>query len=185
VVVVVAAAPPPAVVVVVAAAAAVVSELPSSPPQAAATSASAMTIGMNRRRLTDWQSDARLPVDHVRYLKIGLQIEPRELLHQRIARRLDQMLENGFIEELRGLRERPELAEQSPSMRSVGYRQFWQYLENRCTFDEASDKALFATRQLAKRQFTWLRSEKAIFTINPLEPSAIDAISAYLKQQLG
>ncbi len=137
------------------------------------------------KSLTDWQSDARLPVDDVRYLKIGLQIEPRELLHARIARRLEQMLENGFIEELRGLRERPGLAEQSPSMRSVGYRQFWHYLENRCTFDEASDKALFATRQLAKRQFTWLRSEKSIFTINPLEASAIDAISAYLKQQLG
>ena len=69
-------------------------------------------------------------------------------------------------------------------MRSVGYRQFWQFLDGRLTLEQASDRALFATRQLAKRQFTWLRSEKSVFTLNPLEADAIDAISAHLKQRL-
>jgi len=137
------------------------------------------------KTLTDWQRETRPPAGDTEYLKIGLQIEPRELLHRRIAQRLDRMVEDGFVEELRELKRRPGLTEFSSSMRSVGYRQFWQYLEGRCSLAEASDKALFATRQLAKRQFTWLRSEKSVFTINPLEPGAIDAISAHLGRQLG
>ena len=89
------------------------------------------------------------------------------------------------IDELRGLRERPGLTQKSSSMRSVGYRQFWDYLEHRCTLDQAKEKALFATRQLAKLQFTWLRSEESVFTINPLEAGAIDTISKHLMEHLG
>jgi tRNA dimethylallyltransferase len=139
---------------------------------------------MSGKTLTEWQREARPPPCDIDYLKVGLQVEPRRVLHERIALRLKQMLEDGFVDELRGLRERPGLTEQSPSMRSVGYRQFWQFLDGRLTLEQASDKALFATRQLAKRQFTWLRSEKSVFTINPLEADAIDAISAHLKQRL-
>ena len=137
------------------------------------------------KALTDWQAEDCTPTDAADYLKVGLQVEPRKELHERIALRLDQMVASGFVEELRELRMRPGLTEQSPSMRSVGYRQFWQYLEERCTLHEAKEKALFATRQLAKRQFTWLRSEKSVFTINPLEAGAIDAISAHLARRLG
>jgi tRNA dimethylallyltransferase len=139
---------------------------------------------MSGKTLTEWQREARQPPCDIAYLKVGLQIEPRGVLHERIALRLKRMLEDGFVDELRGLRERPGLTEQSPSMRSVGYRQFWQFLDGHLTLEQASDKALFATRQLAKRQFTWLRSEKSVFTINPLEAGAIDAISAHLKQRL-
>ncbi|MGI9232302.1 MAG: tRNA (adenosine(37)-N6)-dimethylallyltransferase MiaA [Woeseiaceae bacterium] len=134
--------------------------------------------------LSDWQSEAGEPESDIDYIKIGLKIEPRKVLHERIARRLADMIEGGFIEELKELRKRPGLTQDSPSMRSVGYRQFWQYLEGHSTFDDAADKALYATRQLAKRQFTWLRSEKSVFAINPLEAGAIDAISAYLKEKL-
>lgn len=137
------------------------------------------------RTLSDWQAQARPVVDDMEYLKIGLRIEPREVLHERIALRLDNMVANGFVDELRELQRRPGLTERNASMRSVGYRQFWQYLEGQCTLEEARNKALFATRQLAKRQFTWLRSEKSIFTINPLEADAIDAISQHLAGQLG
>jgi len=136
------------------------------------------------KALTDWQNEARPPPSDIDYLKVGLQIEPRKVLHERIALRLEQMVKSGFVEELRGLRQRPGLTEQSPSMRSVGYRQFWQFLDGRLTLAQASEKALFATRQLAKRQFTWLRSEKSVFTINPLEAGAIDAISTHLKRRL-
>ncbi|MDH3434517.1 MAG: tRNA (adenosine(37)-N6)-dimethylallyltransferase MiaA, partial [Gammaproteobacteria bacterium] len=83
------------------------------------------------------------------------------------------------------LRERPGVTRNSAAMRSVGYRQFWNYLENECSLDEARERALFATRQLAKRQLTWLRSEQSVFTINPLEVGAIDTISKHLVQQLG
>lgn len=136
------------------------------------------------KALTKWQGEAEAPEDDIAYLKLGLQIEPRRLLHERIAKRLAQMIEDGFIEELRELRERPGLSERSPSMRAVGYRQFWEFLEGRCTLDEARDRALFATRQLAKRQITWLRSEQSIFVVNPLEAGAIDTISKHLTGRL-
>ena len=69
-------------------------------------------------------------------------------------------------------------------MRSVGYRQFWKYLDGEYDLAEARDRALYATRQLAKRQITWLRSETDIFLINPLEQDAISAISTFLAQSL-
>jgi len=137
------------------------------------------------KALTEWQEEAQLPADDIRYLKIALLIEPRSLLHERIAIRLDHMVRNGFVDELRRLRQRPGVTGGSPSMRSVGYRQFWNYLEHGGSIDDAKEKALFATRQLAKRQITWLRSERSVFTVNPLEAGAIDTISKHLVGQLG
>ena len=137
------------------------------------------------KSLTEWQQASGVPAEDIVYLKIALQIEPRKLLHERIALRLDQMVANGFVEELRRLRERSGVTRDSPAMRSVGYRQFWNYLENECSLEEAKERALFATRQLAKRQLTWLRSEQSVFTINPLEVGAIDTISKHLAQQMG
>lgn len=134
--------------------------------------------------LSKWQQDSAPARTDIRYLKIGLSIEPRSLLHERIAKRLDLMVDGGFIDELKALRARPGLIAGCPSMRSVGYRQFWQYLEGDCSLEEARNKALYATRQLAKRQITWLRSESDIFVQDPLEAGAIDAISAFLAQSL-
>jgi len=136
------------------------------------------------RPLSDWQCDSAPPRDDIRYLKIGLNIEPRSMLHERIAKRLHIMVEAGFAEEVRALRERPALTADSAAMRSVGYRQFWQYLDGALSLDEARNKALYATRQLAKRQITWLRSETDVFLVNPLEAGAIDAISGFLAKSL-
>ena len=134
--------------------------------------------------LSEWQRDSAPRRDDIGYLKIGLSIEPRSLLHERIAQRLEIMVDAGFVDELRRLRERPELKADCPAMRSVGYRQFWQYLDGEYALDEARDRALFATRQLAKRQITRLRSETDVFLVDPLERGAIDAISGYLAQSL-
>jgi len=134
--------------------------------------------------LSEWQRESAPQRDDFRYLKTGLNIEPRSLLHARIAKRLDRMIEAGFIDEMKTLRQRPGLTADHPSMRSVGYRQFWQYLDGDYSLDEADDRALFATRQLAKRQITWLRSEKEVFLVDPLEAGTIDAISTFLKQSL-
>ena len=136
------------------------------------------------RPLTDWQRAAEAADGDIRYVKVGLSIEPRSLLHERIAARLSRMVAAGFVDELQRLRRRPGVLRESPAMRSVGYRQFWACLEGECTLEEATDRALFATRQLAKRQLTWLRSEKSVFLVDPLEPGAIDAISAFLVKQL-
>ena len=136
------------------------------------------------KTLTAWQEQAASPRPNIRYLKIALQIEPRALLHARIAQRLEDMVAGGFEDEVRRLRERPALTRDSPSMRAVGYRQFWQYLDGEVSLEEAQQRALFATRQLAKRQLTWLRSEKSIETVDALEAAAIDSISGYLARHL-
>ena len=70
------------------------------------------------------------------------------------------MLEAGFIDEIKMLYSRPDLHAELPAMRVLGYRQAWQWLDDNCTFAEMREKAIAATRQLAKRQLTWLRREK-------------------------
>lgn len=82
----------------------------------------------------------------------------RELLHARIARRFQQMLEAGLVDEVRQLQQRPELTPDLPALRTVGYRQVWRFLDGDISYDEMVHKATVATRQLAKRQFTWLRN---------------------------
>ena len=130
------------------------------------------------RPLSDWQAgDPRPPAADVRFLKIALQPRTRRVLHQRIENRLKAMLNNGLLDELKVLRERKGLTAGHPSMRSVGYRQYWAYLDGESTLNEAFDKALAATRQLAKRQITWLRAEPGLVSFDPLEPGMIDAIS--------
>lgn len=137
------------------------------------------------RPLSQWQLRAKDEAQNdVRFIKIALQPATRELLHARIEERLNLMLNNGFIEEVKELYELPGLTEKSPSMRSVGYRQIWQYLAGETTLDEAARKALFATRQLAKRQITWLRSESDLSSFDPLEVGSVDAISAFLADRL-
>lgn len=84
--------------------------------------------------------------------------QDRAVLHQRIALRYLQMLDSGFEDEVRVLKQRPDLHLDLPSMRCVGYRQMWQYLDGECSYDEMVQRGIAATRQLAKRQLTWLRS---------------------------
>ena len=91
-------------------------------------------------------------------LLISLEPTERAWLHQRIAQRFDAMLEAGLIDEVRALRARGDLHPDLPSMRCVGYRQTWEALEGLWPMAELRDKGIFATRQLAKRQITWLRS---------------------------
>jgi len=91
-------------------------------------------------------------------LEIALAPLDRNILHARLQARFETMLAAGFLEEVRTLRERSDLTAEHPSMRAVGYRQVWRYLAGDCTLDEASEQAIVATRQLAKRQLTWLRA---------------------------
>jgi tRNA dimethylallyltransferase len=133
------------------------------------------------RTLTDWQNrGAAGATTGVEFLKLALLPATRAELHKRIEKRLKMMFNSGLVEEVKVLYDRPGLTAEHPSMRSVGYRQVWEFLDARVSLDEARDKALFATRQLAKRQITWLRSEKGLVTFDPLEPGIIDAISTSL-----
>ena len=122
------------------------------------------------RTISDWQrqhSDSRLPL---RVLKLVLAPQDRAMLHARIERRFEAMLEAGFLDEVIALRALPALQTHPapldlPALRAVGYRQAWEYLDNDPRMlslskdAEFRDRAIFATRQLARRQLTWLRGE--------------------------
>jgi tRNA dimethylallyltransferase len=89
----------------------------------------------------------------------GIALAPeRALLHERIAQRFEAMLRLGLIDEVKALRKKHRLSAALPSMRAVGYRQVWEYLEGKSDQDQMRERAIAATRQLAKRQLTWLRS---------------------------
>ena len=119
-------------------------------------------------------------------LKIGLTADPRAVLHERIAIRFDKMLSNGLVDEVVSLRKRYSLAADMPSMRCVGYRQVWQLLEHE--IDEATmrEKAIVATRQLAKRQLTWLRAMTELQRIDCLRHDltnrVVEQVDNFLQQ---
>lgn len=131
------------------------------------------------RPLTAWQASTS-ESGGIEFLKLALHLEPRSLLHERIATRLDRMLDAGFLDEVARLMQRPGLRRDSPAMRSVGYRQFWAHLAGECSLDEATSRVRAATRQLAKRQITWLRSENGLKSFDALDSAVADAISRFL-----
>ena len=115
-----------------------------------------------------------------RLLELALVPSDRGELHRRIEFRFDAMLEQGLVEELRALRERYALRPGLPSMRCVGYRQVWQHVEGEFGRDELRDRGIFATRQLAKRQLTWLRAMKTVRSFDclaeDLDAEALDYV---------
>ncbi|NIE68809.1 tRNA (adenosine(37)-N6)-dimethylallyltransferase MiaA [Burkholderia sp. Ax-1719] len=98
--------------------------------------------------------------DAARYRFVPIALEPsdRSVLHKRIEQRFDAMLANGLLDEVKTLRARGDLNADMPSMRCVGYRQAWEYLDGEIDYATMRDKGVFATRQLCKRQLTWLRA---------------------------
>ena len=91
----------------------------------------------------------------------------RTVLKERIARRFDAMMAAGFLDEVRRLRDRGDLTAAHPAMRAVGYRQLWGHLEGRFGLEEGTRRAVVATRQLAKRQLTWMRAERRAERVEP------------------
>jgi tRNA dimethylallyltransferase len=116
-------------------------------------------------------------------LKIALIPENRAWLHARLAQRFDQMLQQGLLAEVQQLFSRNDLDTNLPAIRAVGYRQVWDYLNGKLDYTQMRDRAIVATRQLAKRQMTWLRSERDISVHNPQEcnlSSLISNVSTFL-----
>jgi tRNA dimethylallyltransferase len=113
--------------------------------------------------MTAWQAQqgenggAELPGKHYRIVQMAICPEDRAVLHRRIARRFDLMMEAGMLREVAQLHARGDLHVDLPAIRAVGYRQLWGHLNGDYPLPEAVDKAVAATRQLAKRQLTWLR----------------------------
>ena len=119
-------------------------------------------------------------------IPFALEPSDRSKLHERIALRFDQMLENdALIEEVSRLRQRGDLHLGMPSMRCVGYRQTWQYLDGDYDRKTLRDKGIAATRQLAKRQLTWLRAMPERIVIDCLTPDASTQIMAHIRDRIG
>ncbi|MFL6648130.1 MAG: tRNA (adenosine(37)-N6)-dimethylallyltransferase MiaA [Sulfurifustaceae bacterium] len=107
------------------------------------------------------RASIRAPASY-RFYKIALWPGDRAVLHARIERRFEQMLKRGFIDEVDALRRRGDLNQNLPSMRTVGYRQVWSYLTEKINYNQMVARAVAATRQLAKRQLTWLRRDPTV-----------------------
>ena len=101
---------------------------------------------------------------------------PREVIYQNCEKRLNAMIEKGFLQEVQGLYERGDLSRDHPAIRAVGYRQFWDHLEGRCSLAQAGRDALVATRRLAKRQLTWLRREPGVVWLDPQSGRSLDRL---------
>jgi len=157
---------------------------------------------LSGKPISAWQRETRREGLPAKVLKLVLAPRDRTVLHERIEARFDAMLATGFLDEVRVLRKLPELASHPrpldlPALRAVGYRQAWEYLdspspgasrhplpqgEREKTFDEFRNRTIFATRQLAKRQFTWLRGESDALWFDPsTQRTQLDAaIAAFL-----
>ena len=119
------------------------------------------------RSLSDLQRQTVSPLAGERVWQWALIPADRARLHQSLERRFGSMLAAGFVQEVRSLRARGDLNATLPALRAVGYRQLWSHLDGEVGLDEAIRRAVAATRQLAKRQLTWIRSERALQWIDP------------------
>ncbi len=117
-------------------------------------------------------------------LQVGLLPTARDWLHARIRDRFQAMLDAGFLEEVRDLHARPELNADLPSMRCVGYRQLWRHLDGEMSLPDAIASAIAATRQLAKRQITWLRSWEGLHGIPVAEQDRPDQVARKVEHLL-
>jgi tRNA dimethylallyltransferase len=120
-----------------------------------------------------------------RVLKLALLPVDRGALHERIALRFDAMLADGFLDEVRGLRARGDLHPDLPAIRAVGYRQAWEYLDGHGDATEFRNRGIYATRQLAKRQITWLRGEFDARTFDPDRGDPLSEAARAVEQFVG
>lgn len=117
-------------------------------------------------------------------LKITLAPPDREVLHARIEQRFHGMLAAGLVAEVQRLFAREDLGPDLPSIRAVGYRQVWNYLQGTLSYEEMIERAIYATRQFAKRQLTWLRGEPELHWVRPESGDIFDSVDKILDSAL-
>lgn len=122
------------------------------------------------RPISELQRDTVKPLALYQVRAWALAPADRAVLHERLERRFHSMLAGGFLDEVRKLRQRGDLDARHSSMRAVGYRQLWAHLSGEFDLPEATRRGISATRQLAKRQLTWMRSERSFNWVNPDTP---------------
>ncbi len=137
------------------------------------------------RPLSRLRRERRAPALPWRLLRLVVAPAERAWLHRRIARRFESMLEHGFLDEVARLRARGDLDLDRPALRAVGYRQAWLHLDGRYGHEEMVQRALAATRQLAKRQFTWLRGEVGATWFEATRADLARALVGHVEARLG
>ena len=133
-------------------------------------------IELSGRPISELQREQEAAEPGYRILRVVACPQPRAVLHRRIEARFDAMLDEGFLDEVRALRARGDLHPDLPSVRCVGYRQAWAFLDGEYDREEMRLRAIYATRQLAKRQMTWLRRESAALWYDPLVSGARESV---------
>jgi tRNA dimethylallyltransferase len=127
------------------------------------------------KTLSELHATPQPPLPGVRFVAYAWVPGDRQWLHAAIETRFDRMMKEGLLEEVRALHARGDLHADLPAIRSVGYRQLWEHLDGKVPLESAVQRAIFATRQLARRQLIWLRSETDVRWVDALE-SAADAL---------
>jgi tRNA dimethylallyltransferase len=117
-------------------------------------------------------------------IKLAVAPADRTILHERIAQRFELMLQHGLIDEVEALQQRGDLHLDMPALRAVGYRQVWEYLSGSLKYTEMVERGIIATRQLAKRQFTWLRSEAELTMLDSLDRRLLEKTLKFIEQAL-
>jgi len=130
------------------------------------------------RNQTAWLAEQESQVLPFEPIQVAIAPSDRAKLHEKIALRFDLMLEDGFLDEVKTLFNRGDLNADMPAIRAVGYRQAWSYLEKEYDHDTFREKAIIATRQLAKRQFTWLRQQTETLWLETGDKTALNQVIA-------
>lgn len=128
-----------------------------------------------------WAEQEQQPL-HYNVVNFAVMPKERKTLHGRIAERFEIMMQQGFIEEVQKLHQRGDLDVNLPSIRAVGYKQVWEYLEGQLSYDEMIERGIIATRQLAKRQITWLRSWPDLHWLDTEDPNLLQSALKILQQ---
>ena len=139
---------------------------------------------LSGRPISDFHGQQQADALPYRLLKLGLVPEDRAVLHEQIQQRFMQMLADGLVEEVRALTSRGDLTPELPAMRAVGYRQVWAFLAGNSGYDEMVEQAIVATRQYAKRQLTWLRSEPGLECYPAGELHTLESVCQRLEKWL-
>lgn len=124
---------------------------------------------------SELHGQTRAPMLAGRVVRLALMPPQRSVLHERIDRRFEQMMDEGFLDEVRRLHARGDLHRDLPSVRAVGYRQLWAHLDGEVSLDAAIAQGKAATRQYAKRQITWLRSDADVQLLDPGRSDLVDS----------
>lgn len=133
--------------------------------------------------ISSFHGEHKQSIDYQR-LNLSLVPSKRDILYKRIENRFDAMLDQGLVSEVGHLLSKNSLTSSHNSMKSVGYKQICEFIENKCSLDEARAKAVVATRRLAKRQLTWLRSDTDSLVVDPLRRKSEDDIEGRVSQFL-